>query len=131
VSGLEHLRALFEGFLQHLEKGVFPGGCFFASVAAETDTHPGPVRERALEVVTRWSAALEAAAADAQREGSLDASEDAAQLAFELNAYLLHANAQFVAGQEATPLERARRAMETRLAAAGAPAAPPAPSAAG
>ena len=44
------------------------------------------------------------------------------QLAFELNSYLLLANAQFVAGQEQTPIDRARRALEQRLAAA-APAA--------
>src|SRR6185369_636927 len=33
--GIPRLRALGEAFLAHLERGVFPGGCFFASVAAE------------------------------------------------------------------------------------------------
>src|SRR6476659_4591182 len=41
-TGLERLRQLSENFLQHVERNVFPGGCFFASVAAEMDTHPGP-----------------------------------------------------------------------------------------
>ena len=37
-------------FLQHVEGNVFPGGCFFASVAAEMDTHPGPVRDLAVQL---------------------------------------------------------------------------------
>ena len=48
APGIARLRALCEAFLDHLERGVFPGGCFFASVAAEIDTHPGPVRDGAL-----------------------------------------------------------------------------------
>ena len=39
---------------------------------------------------------LEAAVRDAQAEGAIAVSEDAEQLAFELDAYLLLANAQFV-----------------------------------
>ena len=46
------------------------------------------------------------------------ASEDAEQLAFELDAYLLLANAQYVISAEPAALDRARRAIERRLAAA-------------
>src|SRR4051812_43429092 len=49
ATGLERLRGLAEHFLGHVEANVFPGGCFFASVLAEVDTHPGPVRDRMLE----------------------------------------------------------------------------------
>src|SRR5579862_8875519 len=42
-TGLGRLQALVEHFLEHVESDVYPGGCFFASVAAEMDTHPGPV----------------------------------------------------------------------------------------
>ena len=55
---------------------------------------------------------------DAQIEGAIEPSEDAEQLAFEIDAYLLLANAQFVVRQESTPIERARRALEDRLSAA-------------
>ena len=119
-AGLERLRRLAENFLRHVEDGVFPGGCFFASVAAEMDTHPGPVRDLAVQLGDDWLRLLEAAVRDAQAEGAIAASEDAAQLAFELDAYLLLANAQFVASQESAPIERARRALERRLAAASA-----------
>jgi hypothetical protein len=66
---------------------------------------------------------LEGAVRDAQGEGLLDPEVDPAQLAFELDAYLMLANAQFVAGGEATSLDRARRAIAERLERAGAPSA--------
>ena len=96
ATGIERLRQLAENFLRHVEDDVFPGGCFFASVAAELDTRPGPVRDLAIRVVEDWGELLEAAARDAQAEGAIDPSEDAEQLVFELDAYLLLANAQFV-----------------------------------
>jgi AcrR family transcriptional regulator len=121
-DGLERLRLLAEGFLRHLEDGVFPGGCFFASVAAEVDTHPGPVRDRAFQVVNGWLEQLEQAAADGQAEGTIDAGEDPRQLAFEVDSYLLLANALFVADRDPAPLQSARRALQRRLEAAPAPA---------
>ena len=118
TTGIERLRLLAEGFLQHVEGNVFPGGCFFASVAAEMDTHPGPVRDLAVQVIEEWFGLLVTAVRDAQAEGAIDSSEDAEQLAFELDAYLLFANAQFVISGESTPIDRARRALERRLASA-------------
>lgn len=41
-EGLERLEQLCDRYLSHVERGVFPGGCFFASTAAEWDTRPGP-----------------------------------------------------------------------------------------
>jgi AcrR family transcriptional regulator len=121
-SGLERLRQLMENFLRHVETDVFSGGCFFASVAAEMDTHPGPVRDLAVRFAEAWSLLLEAAIWYAQAEGALDSAEDPVQLAFELDAYLLLANALFVINRGPAPMERARRAIERRLAAAAVPA---------
>jgi AcrR family transcriptional regulator len=119
--GLTRLRALCEAFLAHLERGVFPGGCFFASVAAEIDTHPGAVRDAAMASAASWFAELEAAVKDAQHEGTLDARESPDQIAFELDAYLLLANAHFVATADPSTLDRARRAINRALiTAAGA-----------
>jgi AcrR family transcriptional regulator len=117
-TGLERLQQLADRFLRHVEDDVFPGGCFFASVMAELDTRPGPVRDLAVQVTDEWLGLLETAVRDAQAEGAIDPSEDAAQLAFELDAYLLLANAQFVASRQSTPIERARRALERRLSEA-------------
>jgi AcrR family transcriptional regulator len=117
-TGIERLRQYAELFLRYVERGTFPGGCFFASVAAELDTRVGPVRDRAIEIQDGWLEGLETAIRDAQGEGAIDPSEDAAQLAFELDSYLLMANMQFVAKQDAGPMKRARRALERRLAMA-------------
>jgi AcrR family transcriptional regulator len=113
--GLTRLRALCEAFLAHLERGVFPGGCFFASVAAEIDTHPGPVRNAAMASAATWFAELEAAVKDAQQERRLDSHESPDQIAFELDAYLLLGNAQFVATADPAALDRARRAIDRAL----------------
>jgi AcrR family transcriptional regulator len=118
-TGIDRLRQLVEGFLRHVEDDVFPGGCFFASVAAEMDTHPGAVRDFAVKIVDEWIGRLEAAIREAQEEGAIDSSDDVEQLAFEIDAYMLLANAQFVISRESTPIDRARRALERRLAASG------------
>jgi AcrR family transcriptional regulator len=115
-TGMGRLSALADRFLDHVERQVFPGGCFFASVATEMDTHPGPVRDKAFEVVEDWTGHIVAAARSAQDEGAISASEDVEQLAFEIDAYLLLANAAFVISGERAPLDRARRAIERRLA---------------
>ena len=117
-TGIERLRVLAENFLLHVESNVYPGGCFFASVATEMDTRPGPVRDAALRLTVDWVQQIETAVRDSQHEGAIDPSEDPEQLAFELDSYLLLANAQFVSSQESAPLDRARRALERRLAAA-------------
>jgi len=117
-TALERLQQLAERFLRHVEEGVFPGGCFFASVAAEMDTHPGPVRDLAVAVSEEWAGLFATGVRDAQAEGTIDRREDPEQLAFELDSYLLLGNAQFVVAQDPAPIERARRAVEHRLAAA-------------
>jgi AcrR family transcriptional regulator len=120
---LERLEALCERFLSHVERAVFPGGCFFASVAAELDTRPGPVRDRAAEVVSWWSQLHHAAIVEAQAAGQLDPGEDAAQLAYELGSLLLFANASYLLGGGGEALERARRGIRRRLELARPPVA--------
>ena len=118
APGLERLKSLGEHFLLHVEHSVFPGGCFFASVLAEVDTHPGPVRDSAMRITDEWFRQVEGAVREAQAAGEIDPAEDPGQLAFEIDSYLLMANAIFVATQSPTPMERARRAVERRLAEA-------------
>ena len=121
-TGLERVRQLVENFLRYVEGGLYPGGCFFASVAAEMAMRPGPVRDGAVQVLDEYARQLETAVRQAQAEGAIDPAEDAEQLAFELDAYLSLANAQFALSQESAPIDRARSAVEDRIKAA-APAA--------
>lgn len=117
-TGLERLRQLGENFLRYVEGGIYPGGCFFASVAAEMAMRPGPVRDGAVQVLAEFSRQLGTAVLDAQAEGAIDPAEDPEQLAFELEAYLSRANAQFAVSHHSAPIDRARRALERRIAAA-------------
>jgi AcrR family transcriptional regulator len=112
---LDRLRALLEGFLSHLERRVFPGGCFFASTTAEFDTRPGPVRDRVAAIQQGWVELIQRMIREAQAAGSLGATEDPSQLAFELHAYLLMGNIGFVLYGDAVHLERARAAIASRL----------------
>src|SRR5262245_28810859 len=59
-GGLQRVLALSEAFLRHLERRVFPGGCFFATVAAQLASRPGRARDRVMGVQQRWLAQLAA-----------------------------------------------------------------------
>jgi AcrR family transcriptional regulator len=115
---VQRVVALCDRFLDHVERRVFPGGCFFASVAAEFDTRPGSVRASILDFEDDWVASITELIESAQQADSIDPGEDPRQLAFELNAYLLMANSAYLMYDNALALERARRAITTRLAAA-------------
>ena len=122
ASGLGQLRLLVSGYLAYLEDDTFPGGCFFASVLAEVDMQPGAVRDRLVRFLDGWLGRIETAVRDAQAEGAIDGAEDPAQITFEIEAALLLANAQYIVSRTPEPAERARRAIDRRLASAGAPA---------
>lgn len=115
-TALGRLRLLVERYLDYLEAETFPGGCFFASALCEMDMQPGLVRDRLVALHEDWRARLEGAVRDAQLEGAIDPAEDAAQLTFELEAVLLLANVQYVVARAPEPIERARRAVDHRLA---------------
>ncbi|MET9122228.1 TetR/AcrR family transcriptional regulator [Streptomyces sp. NPDC004528] len=112
-SGLKRLQALCENFLSYMK--LFPGGCFFASVNAEFDTRPGNVRDRLADLYQAWGGALTGSITQAQQEGSLRASEDPEQLAFEVNAYLHLANDIFVFQRNEVPVARAQQALRDRV----------------
>lgn len=115
-TALERLRLLVEGYLDYLAAETFPGGCFFASALCEMDMQPGPVRDRLVAVHEDWGARLEKAVGDAQSDGAIDPAEDAGQLTFEIEAVLLLANVRYVVARAPEPIERARRAIDRRLA---------------
>jgi len=117
TAGVARLRAYIEGFLDHVEEGVFPGGCFFISAMSELDTHPGPVRDGAMAFSQRWLTLLADQVTAAQTAGELDPAADPPQIAFELHAFMVLANIQYVASTEPVFLDRVRRAVDARLGA--------------
>jgi AcrR family transcriptional regulator len=114
-KGVERLVAACEQFLSHVERGVFPGGCFFSAAAADVGTRPGPVRDAIAAQQRDWQTLLERLAREAGELGQLVPDTDPAQLAFELQALLVAANMGFILHGDAGAFERARRAIRARL----------------
>jgi AcrR family transcriptional regulator len=114
-EGVERVVAFADAFLSYVERGVFPGGCFFASAAAELSSQPGPVREQIAESYREWFALLEEQVGRAKELGQIRADVDDAQLVFELNGMLVAANVFFLLFAEPGELERARLGVRERL----------------
>ncbi len=106
--GAQRLRGLCERYLDYLQRGVFPGGCFWATVTAEFDSRPGPVRDAVREGVAAWLGALESQASEA-------GFEDPAQMAFELYSLAQGANSAFQLFGDRRAFDRARAAIERLL----------------
>ena len=117
--------ALCNSWLSYLERGVFPGGCFFWAVAEEFDSRPGPVRDSVLEKKAYWSYSIERSVREAQEAGEVDRDVDPEQLAWELDSLLGGVNSGFKGGDGQRAIERGRRAIRDRLNRAATPAAKP------
>jgi AcrR family transcriptional regulator len=115
--GYPRLLALCNSWLSYVRRGVFPGGCFFAAASFEFDSRPGPVRDTVRRQMDDWMGALERAVRMAKDEGHLQDDVDPAQLAFELNSLFFGANFSFYLRDDQQALERAERAVKTRLEA--------------
>lgn len=114
-GGLPRIRMLAEKFLSHLERRVFPGGCFFAAVAAELDTRPGPTRDRVAQVLVDWLALLTRCLEEAKENGEIDPKTDIPQAVFEADSLLVAANFMFVMTNDPAPLNHARTGIENLL----------------
>ena len=115
-EGRERLVALCDAYLSHLQRDVFPGGCFFAATAADFGMRPGPVRDAIRDAWTAFEGLVAELIEDARAKEEIAAEPETEQLAFELIGYLGGANASFVLFRDPVVLERARRAVRTRLA---------------
>jgi AcrR family transcriptional regulator len=113
--GVAQVLEYSEAYLSYLERRVFAGGCFFASVAAEVDSREGAVTDRLRSLMAGGVEALAGMIRDAQARGEVDAAADADQLAFEIDALLHGANAAFTLYRSEEPLDKARRAIRARL----------------
>jgi AcrR family transcriptional regulator len=118
-EGVKRLELLCDRYLSYVERGVFPGGCFFAATAAEWDTRRGPIRERVRTILDGWTKLLEANLRQAQEQGDLQPGADPHQISFEINALLHEANGHYLLFRDTAALDRARTAIRDRLAHPG------------
>jgi AcrR family transcriptional regulator len=107
-GGLQRVLALSEAFLRHLERRVFPGGCFFATVAAQLASHPGRARDRVMEVQQRWLAQFVEALGQAVKGGELPRDVNVDQLVFEITAMMVRANFAWIVTGDQRVLDQAR-----------------------
>ena len=114
-AGLRQLTAVCEAFFEHLERHVFPGGCFMASAALDLGTRPGPVRDLVAGYQSRFGDLIRGFAATALARNELAAGEDPDRLAFELNGIMLAADMNFVTHGDPAVLVLARQIVRQRL----------------
>jgi AcrR family transcriptional regulator len=118
-KGSQRLLAMCELYLSHVERRVFPGGCFFSAAAAGVGSWPGPARDEIAAQRRDWLAVLQRLALEAQEIDELDPRLDPAQVAFELQALLAAANTAFILNDDDAVFERALRAVRERIQTAG------------
>ena len=118
-EGAPRLRALCEGYLDHIALREWPSGCFFASVASEVGGRPGPIRDRVAVEQKQWASLLRQSATRAAELGQLRSEDPPEQLAFELGAMLTGADIAYLLHRDAEILARVRSALQARLGEGG------------
>lgn len=108
ADGLRRVWALAEGFLGHLERRVFPGGCFIATVSVQLAKRPGRARDRVMEAQGWWLTLFADALRQAVAAGELPADVDIDQLVFEVTAMLLRGNFAWIVAGDERVLEQTR-----------------------
>lgn len=116
--GLVRVMALSEAFFQHLARRVYPGGCFFATVAAQLAPRPGRLRDRIMQMQAVWVGQFIEALQQARDAGELLRDADLEQLAFEITAMMFRANFGWIMSEDERTLDRARIGIERMLASA-------------
>ena len=107
-GGLSRVRALSEAFFGHLERRVFPGGCFIATVSVQLASRPGRPRDRVMAVQQRWLDQFADALGQAVAGGELPRGTDIDQLVFEITAMLVRANFSWIVTGDKRLLDQAR-----------------------
>lgn len=114
-AGRERLLALCDGFLDYVERRVFPGGCFFVAASSEVGAKPGRVHDEVARVQQQWRDLLAAEAEAARDNGELPDRTEPAQVAFELGVILAGTNIVSVLHDDSAAVARAREAISVRL----------------
>ena len=113
--GVRRLQAMLTSWLEYVERSVFRGGCFFAAASLEFDSRPGRVRDIIAALTKAWMDALRNEIAYAKAQKEIGPGTVAAQLAFELHAYVQEANWAYKLYGDRSAFSRARRAITDRV----------------
>jgi len=119
--GFARVDALSEAFFQHLARRVYPGGCFFATVAAQLAPRPGRARDRVMQMQNAWVEQFMAALRQARDDGELPPTADLEQLAFEITAMMFRSNFAWIVAEDERVLDLARVGIRNVLSGAAKP----------
>jgi len=114
-AGIDQLIALCEAYLDYVGRRVWPGGCFFASVASEVGGRTGPVHDRIASEQRQWVELLADNARRAIAVGELPGAEDPEQLAAELSTMLTGADIAYLLHEDRSILDRIRVGIRARV----------------
>ena len=117
--GRERVLRLCDAFFDFVGSGDFPGGCFFVYTSVDPANRREPVRKRLADEQRAWLAFIEQLVGEAVAVGQLPDSTDAKRMAFELDAVMIGADANFVLLGDASFLDEGRAAVRRRLNANG------------
>jgi AcrR family transcriptional regulator len=118
LRGFARVTALSEAFFQHLVRRVYPGGCFFATVAAQLAPRPGRARDRVMQLQGAWIAQFTAALQQSRDDGELEPDADIEQLVFEITAMMFRANFTWIVTEDEGALDLARVGIRNALSRA-------------
>jgi AcrR family transcriptional regulator len=117
-AGLARVWRLCDARLRYMSGRIFPGGCFFSTVAAEFHARPGRVRDAISAAEADLYRFYETTIATAVELGELATGVDPRQLAFELDAFTRTAGSNALLFDDDSMFALARRGMLERLRAA-------------
>jgi AcrR family transcriptional regulator len=113
--GVDGAIALADAHLDHMRRGVFPGGCFFDAAAGDIALERGPVRDRVVAFQSGWVGRLRDNLRVAIDVGDLPAGTDLDQVTYDVTAYLVLAHSRLVFDGNDSGLELAARSVRHRL----------------
>jgi AcrR family transcriptional regulator len=113
--GIVRLWKFFNNWLSYLERNVFKGGCFFASVSYEFDSRKGPVRDKIAYSMEAWKNTLKREVERAQQKDQIKIGIDPSQFAFEIMALAMGANLSFQLHNNTHACNQARIAFLDRV----------------
>jgi AcrR family transcriptional regulator len=115
LRGIRRITALSEAFFAHLRSRIYPGGCFFATVAAQLAPRPGRTRDRISKMQGEWVAQFITALKQAVDDGEIVPSADHEQLVFEITAMMFRANFSWIVSTDERVLDQARAGIRNVL----------------
>lgn len=117
-EGLGQVEAFCEAYLSYVERGVFPGGCFFAHLLAEFDAQDGPIHDEVVADQRAWGRLITSRIDLAKERGEIAQEADGKQLAFEIHAALELTNYLLTLEGDPSVIDHGRRAVRAAIARA-------------